>query len=109
MNWTTLYITGRTDFRDDVRRKLENSKLDVMPGYLESSTARGHWDLYWINDRYTLREVKEAIGSKLVWKYRLRFFQDLEQFIERESDVNASLTTEEAHLEEALRAMAKAS
>ena len=109
MNWTTLYITGRNDFREDVRKKLVNSKLDMMPGYLESSTAQGHWDLYWINDKYTLREIKEAIGSKIIWKYRLRFFQNLEQFIETGSDVNSRLATEEKQLEEALRSMAKAS
>lgn len=110
MNWTTLYITGRSDFREDVRKKLENSKLDVMPGYLESSTAKGHWDLYWINDQYTLRNVKEAIGSKVIWKYRLQFFQDLEEFIETGSDVNARIEKdEEQQLEEVLRSMAKAS
>jgi hypothetical protein len=110
MNWTTLYITGRNDFRDDVRKKLENSKLDVMSGYLESSTAKGHWDLYWINDQYTLRDVKEAIGSKLVWKYRLRFFQDLEEFIETGNDYNTRpAKDEEKQLEEVLKWMANAS
>ena len=110
MNWTTLYITGKQDFREDVRKKLENSKLDVMSGYLESSTTKGHWDLYWTNDQYTLRDVKEAIGSKIIWKYRLRFFQDLEQFIETGSNVNARLVKEEEEqLEEVLRSMTKAS
>jgi hypothetical protein len=81
-----------------------------MPGYLESSTAKGHWDLYWINDQYTLRNVKEAIGSKVIWKYRLQFFQDLEEFIETGSDVNARIEKdEEQQLEEVLRSMAKAS
>lgn len=110
MNWTTLYITGKTDFREDVRKKLDNSKLDVMPGYLESSTAVGHWDLYWINDQYTLRDVKETIGSKLVWKYRLRFYQDLEHFIESGNDISPRpLSDDEQHLGENIGLIAKAS
>ncbi len=107
MNWTTLYITGRSDFRDDVRKRLENGKLDLMSGYLESSTAKGHWDLYWINDKYTLRDIKEVIGSKLIWKYRLRFFQDLEQFIEAENVISARIQKkeEDEQMEEVLRSI----
>jgi hypothetical protein len=82
MNWTTLYITGRADFRDEVRDKLADSKLDFMPGYVDGSTGNGIYDLYWINEHTKLRQVKEAIGGKLVFKYRLRFYTDLEEFIE---------------------------
>ena len=81
MNWTTLYITGRTDFRDDVHRKLDGSPVDFMPGYIES-TGNGVHDLIWINEKATLREIKEAIGGKLIWKYRLRFYTNLEDFIQ---------------------------
>ena len=80
MNWTTLYITGEGDFRDDVFRKLEGGDVDFMPGYLEPSAGRGFFDLYWINESTDLRELKRVIGSKLVWKYRLRFYTDLEEF-----------------------------
>jgi hypothetical protein len=80
MNWNTLYIKGKYDFRGEVRKKLESSELDFMPGYIESPGGRS--DLLWISDQTTLREVKEAIGAKLIWKYRLQFFTTLESFIE---------------------------
>jgi hypothetical protein len=37
--------------------------------------------LYWIDERTDLHTFKETIGGKLIWKYRLRFYQTLESFI----------------------------
>ncbi len=89
MNWTTSYITGKADFKGDVLKKLEGSKLKFMPGYLERSSEDGFHDLYWIADSHSLREVKEAVGSKLIWKYRLRFFLELEEFLEETKPVES--------------------
>jgi glycine betaine/choline ABC-type transport system substrate-binding protein len=85
MGWTTLYITGKSDFRDEVREKLTDSDLDVMPGYTGTVTGELVHDLYWIDEKVNLRAVKEAIGSKLVWKYRLQFYPTLEAFIEAQN------------------------
>jgi hypothetical protein len=82
MNWTTIYITGRPEFQADVRKKLEHSNLDFMPGYIDNTMGTVTHDLYWLNDQTELREIKEAIGSKLVWKYRLRFYSSLEVFLQ---------------------------
>ena len=104
MNWTTLYITGKTDFRSDVLDKLEDSKLDFMPGYMEGSTGAGIYDLYWIKENTTLRQVKDAIGSKLIWKYRLRFYGNLEEFIETMNQpAETEWTDEERNLLTAMR------
>jgi hypothetical protein len=105
MNWTTLYITGQSDFREDVSKKLENSKLDLMPGYLDNSTANGFYDLYWIKDSLDIRKIKEAIGSKLIWKYRLRFYRELEAFLASENETSSSteFTKEEQTMMEAMR------
>lgn len=81
MNWVTIYITGQEDFRDDVRKKLERSDVEFMPGYIENSSTHHPHDLYWLNGHTDLRQFKEAIGGKLIWKYRLRFFSNLEAFI----------------------------
>lgn len=97
MNWTTLYITGRTDFREDVRRKLESSRLKFMPGYIDSSVGYGNYDLYWVDEKADVREFKEAVGSKLVWKYRLRFYLNLEEFLQ---SVNGASTESEFSSEE---------
>ena len=86
MNWTTIYITGRSGFQEEVRKKLENSNLDFMPGYVDNSTATVTHDLYWLNDHTQLREMKEAVGSKLVWKFRLKFYASLEAFLQSQDD-----------------------
>jgi hypothetical protein len=104
MNWTTLYITGRSDFRADVMEKLQSGRLDVMPGYLERAGGQGFYDLYWMNESLSLREVKEAIGSKLIWKFRLRFFTDLEDFFgTKEKTELAHFTKEEQNILEDMR------
>lgn len=82
MNWTTIYITGRHGFQEEVLKKLEHSDLSFMPGYVDNTTATVTHDLYWLNDQTDLREMKKAVGSKLVWKYRLRFYPSLEAFLQ---------------------------
>jgi hypothetical protein len=102
MGWITIYITGKDDFRDDVAEKLESSELAWMPGYNGGSSDQELFsDLYWIDEKVTLREVKEAIGSKLIWKYRLRFYGTLEAFIESQNaKKNNEFTAEERALME---------
>ena len=106
MNWTTIYITGRPEFQDEVRKKLEHSDLDFMPGYVDNTTATITHDLYWLNDQTELRELKEAVGSKLVWKYRLKFHADLEAFLNSQERTakSAELTQDDlaliAHMRE---------
>jgi len=82
MGWITVYITGKADFREEVLKKLEGSNVNFMPGYTGASSDMDTHDLYWLDERVDMRKFKEAIGSKLVWKYRLNFFTSLEAFIE---------------------------
>ena len=86
MGWTTLYITGKSDFREEVREKLEDSDLNIMPGYTGTMPGELVHDLYWIDEKTDLRKVKEAIGSKLIWKFRLQFYPSLEAFIESQNN-----------------------
>ena len=86
MEWNTLYIKGKSDFRSEVRKKLGDSDIDFMPGFIETPGSRS--DLYWISDSTSVHEVKEAIGAKVVWKYRLRFYDTLESFIEGTNTVS---------------------
>jgi hypothetical protein len=86
MGWTTIYITGKSDFREEVRERIESSRLDVMPGYTGSlSDAESVHDLYWVDERISLKEFKQAIGSKLLWRYRLQFYPTFEALIEEQS------------------------
>ncbi|MBL7855073.1 MAG: hypothetical protein JNL17_11785 [Cyclobacteriaceae bacterium] len=76
MNWSTIYITGKAGFEREVQRKLDRADIAVMNG--TSGTVSGSC-LYWIAESVTLRALKEAIGSDLIWKYRLRFSPVIEQ------------------------------
>ncbi|MBL7857469.1 MAG: hypothetical protein JNM57_07255 [Cyclobacteriaceae bacterium] len=97
MNWITLYIRGKADFRDDVKRKLENSDLYFMPGSVDGSADNKRHALYWLDDRTAVRDLKKAIGAKLIWKYRLTFYTSLESFIaaQEKAKNHADFTNEE--------------
>jgi hypothetical protein len=101
MGWVTLYITGKGDFREEVREQLEKSDLDIMPGYTGMVSPEEVHDLYWVDEKTDVRAFKEAIGSKLVWKYRLHFFPSFEAFIEaqnKQKSKKPELTPEELAL-----------
>lgn len=92
MGWITVYITGKADFRDEVLKKLEASNVNFMPGNIGASSELDTHDLYWLDDKVDIRKFKEAIGAKVVLKYRLNFFTSLEAFIE--SQKNKTKATE---------------
>jgi hypothetical protein len=98
MGWVTIYITGKSDFRKEVGEKLEDSDLNIMPGYTGGSgDSEPFSDMYWVDEKIKLRELKEAIGSKLVWKHRLQFYPSLESFLETQ---NAKRNSSELNAEE---------
>ena len=92
MNWIPLYILGKNGFCEEVRKKLRQSDIDIMPGYAGISVGL---DMYWVDDRLKKRAIKEAVGAKLIWKHRLQFL-DLEEFIKSERSGAIQLTKEEA-------------
>ncbi len=94
MSWTTIYIVGKTDFREDVRKRLEHSNQRYMPGFINSSSGEMTHDLYWLDGRTDLRAFKEAIGGKLVWKHRLRFYSTLEEFLKSQQEKEANELSE---------------
>lgn len=75
MAWTTLYITGKPDFKEEVLHHLESSEISFLPG----SDADENILLLWVDDALPIRNLKKAIGSKTVFKYRLQFFTCLTQ------------------------------
>ena len=79
MNWNTIYVTGIEDFWEDVNKKLAQSDLNFLTGYIEQRPDNKFHGLYWLDNRIDLRLFKEAIGGKVIWKYRLRFYNELEQ------------------------------
>ena len=99
MSWITVYISGKGDFREEVRKKLEHSDQRYLQGYIESSHEDITNDLFWLDDRTSLREFREAISAKLIWKYRMRFFTSLEEFIEsQEEDASSHFSANERRM-----------
>ena len=90
MTWNTIYITGKPGFKEEVSKSLEDSD-SVMPG---STGNDQDVSLFWIDDTLPLRAFKKAIGSKIVFKYRLQFFSSLEE-LQRQQEKNTSLTPRE--------------
>ena len=90
MGWITVYITGKADFREEVLKRLESSGVNFMPGYTGGSSDMDTHDLYWLDEEVDMRTFKLAIGSKLIWKYRLNFFTSLEAFIESQNSKKKS-------------------
>ena len=105
MNWNTIYITGNDDFWEDVNKRLSQSELNFLTGYIEQRPDNKFHGLYWLDNQVDLRAFKEAIGGKLIWKYRLNFFNDLEQAKELSDnqDDSTSFTDKENALIKAMR------
>ena len=95
MGWITVYITGKVDFQEEVLKKLAGANVNFMPGYTGASSDLDTHDLYWLDEKVDIRKFKEAIGSKLIWKYRLNFFTSLEAFIESQNKKKEAASTAE--------------
>ena len=94
MSWATIYIKGREGFEKEVLHKLERSGFSFLPG---SEEVEKNISLYWINDQSSLRAFKKAITSKVIFQYRLRFFNSLED-LHRSNSINLKLTPKEEAL-----------
>jgi hypothetical protein len=76
MNWNTVYIKGKTDFWEDVKGRIEKSALNCMIGNFEQLADGTYQGLYWLDGQVDIQELKEAIGAKLIWDNRLRFYTE---------------------------------
>lgn len=96
--WITVYITGKVDFREEVRKRLESSDVNFMPGNIGATSDMDTHDLYWLDEKVDLRKFKRAIGSRLIWKYRLNFYTSLEAFVESQNKKREVVETAEESL-----------
>jgi hypothetical protein len=81
MAWSTLYISGKKDFKEEVLENLNDSDVYYLPG----SSGENNLIMIWVDEELPLRDLKIAIGSKTVFKYRLQFFTTPEQHQSEES------------------------
>lgn len=79
-NWVPLYIVGRDCFQKQVLEALDRSELPFMPGYLFDNSLSQNHGMLWVDESIDLRSYKKAIGAKVIWRHRLRFFTDLNEF-----------------------------
>ncbi|MCW5910881.1 MAG: hypothetical protein KIT62_07395 [Cyclobacteriaceae bacterium] len=91
MSWTTLYISGRPGFKEAVMHKLHHTSRSYLPGAADSENDLL---LYWIDNSIPLRDFKNEIGSKLIFRYRLRFHYS----VPTETKDSTRLTLQEAAL-----------
>lgn len=105
MDWITIYITGKEGFKEEVARRLDHSRVPYMPGYLGNTAGATDYDMYWLDKDVTLRSLKLAVGAKAIWKYRIRFYLSLEEFITSQEKEADSFT---AHDMELIREMRRA-
>jgi hypothetical protein len=84
MGWITVYVRGKSGAGTEIIKNLDHAGFSYMRG---AATEKGV-GLYWINGLENLRPFKKAIGSKTIWKYRLRFYTDIEAFVESRHNVN---------------------
>jgi hypothetical protein len=95
---------GKGKFHDDVMRHLDRSGLEVMSGYHTRQSTEQH-ELFWIPETMTIREFKEGVGAKTIFRHRLRFFESLEQFIETITVTSTEFTEDEKRKVQRMRMM----
>lgn len=72
MCWEPIYIKGKEGFKEAVLTKLHAR-------WLRGGTeGENNLLMFWLPKRGGLRGFKKAIGSKLIFRYRMDFFSNLE-------------------------------
>lgn len=92
MSWVTVYIRGRKNFQKEVLAKLEQSWL------AGSHEVNNDLLMFWIEDTSRLRSLKKTIGCKLIFKYRLHFFTDLDLHLKAEKRQSTEFSREDSRI-----------
>jgi hypothetical protein len=77
VKWVGMYVTGRFGFDNKVVHYLK--KLDIS--FMTGSFCATDTYLFWIPDDFDLNSFKRKIGSRCIFKHRLRFFLDVNSFV----------------------------
>lgn len=83
MNWSTICIKGRNGFKEVLRNKLDDSWLSGTPDSNQNLL------LFWLDVNTSLVDLKRAIGSEIIFRYRLQFITDPDK-----NDMDKSHTSE---------------
>ena len=91
MSWTTLYILGRNGFKEAVLLKLKMT-------WLQGSEGDSNLLMFWLPHPKELRGLKKTIGSKLILRYRIQFFTDLNIHLDKINVRSTAFSVDEAKL-----------
>jgi hypothetical protein len=79
MSWSTIYIHGKTGFKEALDAKLQGT-------WMRGAQDTGHeLVMYWLPEDASLRDFKLAIGSKIIFKYRLYFFTTVDEYLQQKN------------------------
>ncbi|HCW08812.1 MAG TPA: hypothetical protein DGG95_15755 [Cytophagales bacterium] len=101
----TIYIVGNPGFLELHHKRLDDySKF--LRGHVAVEIAGKEVQLLWVHKKSDLKELKRAIGADLIWKFRLRFYFNLEDFTPTEEVKNELSADEKALMRKAMLSMA---
>lgn len=101
----TIYIVGNPGFLELHRKHLDdNSKF--LRGHVTVVIPEKEVQLLWVHKKSDLKILKKAIGADLIWKYRLRFYFNLEDFTPAEVSENELSADEKALMRKAMLSLA---
>ena len=101
----TIYVVGNPGFLELHRKHLDdNSKF--LRGQVTVEIPEKEVQLFWVHKKSGLKELKRAIGADLIWKYRLRFYFNLEDFTPAEDEKDELSADEKALMRKAMLSMA---
>jgi len=81
----TVYIVGNPGFVELHRKRLDDSSR-FLRGQVSVEIPEKEVQLFWVHNKKELKKLKKAIGSELIWKYRLRFYFELEEFTDQQEE-----------------------
>lgn len=76
----TIYILGKRGFRKVVSKRIGKLLPSVIPGQVLDHGSGQECEIFWLPNNVSLYHFKRVIGSDVVWKYRLRFFETADAY-----------------------------
>jgi hypothetical protein len=101
----TIYIVGNPGFAELHHRHLDDSSK-FLRGQVTVEIPGKEVQLFWVHNRSSLKNLKKAIGPELIWKYRLRFYFELEEFTEQREEKSELSSDEKALMKKVMLSLA---
>jgi hypothetical protein len=100
-----VYIIGNPGFLELLNKELQDNSLYIR-GQATVEVPEKEVQLYWIANRKSIGDFKRAVGADLVWKFRLRFYFDLENFTREPEESDEWSADEKALMKKVMRSLA---